>query len=343
MAKPLSVGVKAALIGGCAVIIAAIISILVRNQSVAVHVNQSPKASVKNNSENTTFNNQGNAMYQAGTNNQIFNLSNTASNVQSMLFAPNGVPISASTIGNVNVYLGGNGENTQTEAEIAQLRHDLDNESKVTTQDILALTKLVSELDNRTKDIHRISDGRTSIGGVIAVGSIDNSEYTNGLAAFNRGEYYLALNCFKKTIEMFESAPTNWLKGFEIVHYNPVNESQVYELAAISALRLQSNDVLNTYAENAVNFNATPETENILVRLQMYLGALALQNRDYSNSFVILNAAITNYEYYSITTNLIDEKTSLELYRVFGTAASILGKTNEESKAAQKISAMSNK
>jgi len=349
-------GVQAAIVAGVFLIAATVLTILHTSKSEGTisniqkivgatnsqvtQVNQPSNATVNNNSGNVTFNNRGAATYQNITNNETLNASNITSNFQNAQFAPNGVPIFTpnANIGSLNVYVGGANENTQIETRLSQLETKYKDESTVEGQDILTLTKLVRELDRRTEDIQRLPDGRTSIGGVIAVGiaRYTLNEYSNALVEYSHGDFLSAFKFSTNAINDIESTQTNW--QWEVVYSPAPWKSQVYELAAVSALRIGENDSLSKYAKDAVTLNPTAQTESTFISALLFNASLEFQKKDYSNSFALFNNATTNYEFYSSNnTNLMSKQIVISLYQGLGASAWFLGKTNEAQEAFKKM------
>jgi hypothetical protein len=283
----------------------------------------------------TVFNVASNAMASPASSNQLFHVSALGTNLPAFN-APNAM------IGTVNVI--NSPSDTHIKEELTKIREDISKTNEVTTHQLLLVTKLVSELDERTKDIQRLPDGRTSIGGIIAVGSsfYFTQEAIEATAALQKMDFASAFPHFNNAIKAIEAAPESLHAfGGEMVSIKPESKSAVYLGATSCALVLQSNNLVVDYAYKAFNSSPTSRTRNVLVTALTFSGQLEYFNKNYSDSFRLLSEGVTNYEATTVCVTNLPADFNKSLYSVFGAAALALGKTNEVLKAQEKLEELS--
>jgi hypothetical protein len=311
-------------------------------------INQSTGVTSVNNSGNVTFHNLGNAINQLGTNNQIFNSSMTACNITSTLISPNGVPISVANgmVQNLTVYYGSGpistySLNTQVEARLNQLEDKYKYATNAESQDILALTKLVKELNENTGDIHRLPDGRTQLGYVV-VGTpyILDKYYVAMLANLSptNANYVCALSNALISINIIETSNTAYDSRPDNVYVNPAAKGQIYMCAATLESLRGSNDVAYVYAQKAVGFDPIPINRVVLTSTMIPLLGKHYSNDDVTNSWEFSNKAITNYqavESLNANYNLIQKEQVAILYAFGGAISFRNGRIEEAQKYLQ--------
>jgi tetratricopeptide (TPR) repeat protein len=284
--------------------------------SPVTQINQSSNVTVKNNSDNITI---------AGTNNQFSN-QKFFGNFQGQMNFP-------ANIGNliINNPIYTNPPDTELRAFVTQINETAtfaSNGVLLSRSQLAYLTELLTKLNERTEDVQKLPDGRTSFGGIIGGASrVYGADRNNAIYSLASGNMHLALEQSQKSIEDFESCPSNFVN--EMVNILPSSKAISYKVAMFSAGLLHSNELANDYALKLVGIDPNPTNKMYLVNT---LGALAMQRHNennYSNAFVLFQCAITNYE--SIPTNFPDrltEEQAIELYGFAAQTAFMIGKTN---------------
>lgn len=284
----------------------------------------------------TIFNVQSNASVSLASSNQLFNVSSFLSNAPATFNAANAM------IGTLNVI--NSPADTNIQKELKEIKEDISNKNEVTTHQLLAITKLVSELDKRTEDIHRLPDGRTSIGDIIAVGSASYfiREATQATEALQKKDFISAFPHYNNAIKSIEAAPESLHAfGGEMVSIKPESRTAVYLGASSCALVLQSNNLVVDYAYKAFNYSPNSGTRNVLVAALALLGTQEYFEKNYSESFKLFSSGITNYEATTESVTNLPIEVGKSLYNFFGAAALALGKTNEVLKAQEKLAELS--
>jgi hypothetical protein len=337
--KPMSVGVKAAWIGAGALIVSGIITASVvffhkESPTVTQSATNSPRAIQAANGHNspiTTVSQSSNVVLKNNSPNTTQTFSSNTLTGQLNLPVNN----SGNLTVNINNPIYTNPPDTELKKWITNLDFRIDQQGtniELTRSDILNLTALLRKLDERTADVQRLPDGRTSFGGIVGGSStVYGKDRNDGIASFYRGDYRLALEQSQKGIKDFESSPSNYWD--EIVTIVPSSKATSYFYAGLSAARLGSNDLAYEYACKAVSFNSTPDHRILLVSALANLAGQKFNQNQFSNAFDYGWAAVTNYE--SVADSLTNgfSMTSNDVLLMFSeTAASAhrLGKTNEE-------------
>jgi hypothetical protein len=199
-----------------------------------------------------------------------------------------------------------NGFSNVPDVNLTRLRERVSNiETKVETEstninltqgDILALTSLLKKIDERTADIQRLPDGRTSLGGVIAMGSpqYEMADATAAQFDYNSGDFHGAYNLSLKAISKIENTQSNWV--WEVTYPTAQEKSSVYYLAGLSAERIESNDFAYKFAEKAFDLFPNDDHKMLLVSsLGNRANGEALHG-DFTNALALYNSAITNFE-----------------------------------------------
>ena len=117
------------------------------------------------------------------------------------------------------------------------------NDIQLTRKDVLTLLSALKDLNERTKDIERLPDGRTKIGAVIVASIPSQADLTNALQMFAVGNYSEALRLATKAVETVELSETKG--GFELRSLTEEGKGEIYALAAQSAQRAGSNFLAN--------------------------------------------------------------------------------------------------
>jgi len=295
------------------------------SNSPVTQINQSSNVSLKNNSDNTIFSNQGNAVYQKGTNNQILSPIFSGG-----IHGQMNLPVNNGT---VNIYnpIYTNPPDTELRMYITQLWETVkfaSNGVLLTRIQLEHLTELLTKIDRRTEDVHKLPDGRTSFGGIVGgASSVYGSDRNSGIESYDRGDYQLALEQSQKGIEDFESSPSNFVD--EMVTILPASKALSYFNAGVSASMLSSNELAYEYALKAVAIEPTPLHQALIVST---LGNLAIESysrADYSNTFYFGWPSITNYESIKYFTNGYSFRNVKSVYNVTFVAANAIGRTNE--------------
>lgn len=305
------------------------------SNSATIQVNQSSNTSIRNNSDNIAISNLGNAI-QSGISNQI-SMQNLSGSFSGQTFGA--ATIGTLTINNAPIYTNMlDPEIKNWVSNIASKVELTSGEVSLTKKDILALTELLTKLDERTSDIHRLPDGRTSLGGQIAIGGASylEKEFLSAATAFMNKNYYLCFTHSQKAISILESEPTGWVGGFEIISLPLKSKSAIYRLGSGAAFMVGSNDLMTIYAQQAVDLDSIPENTALLLHSLVYNSSLTATKRDFSNSFVFGHRAVTNYEHYIVSDpNLLPKETVISMYQLYEATALVLGKTEESRKAEQ--------
>jgi tetratricopeptide (TPR) repeat protein len=177
---------------------------------------------------------------------------------------------------------------------VSEVENKIETETtnlQLTRSDLLALTTLLKKIDERTEDIHRLPDGRTSLGGVIAIGENRlGDEFQTAIGDFNRGNFQAAFDQCRKIIESLEAAPSAWV--YEIVYIKPEWKGLVYNFAALSAQRLASNNIANEFAQKAVGIDATPQNRLNLTTTLHNLAREYFLRSDFEKAFELEHALL---------------------------------------------------
>lgn len=356
-------GVQAAFVAGIFLLIATILTVSHYTQegeggtsntvkvfgatnSPVTQVNQPSNSTVNNNSGNIAINDNGdsngqNGIIQIGTNNLV-SMQKFSGNFPGQMNIP--ANIGNLTINNNPIYT--NPPDTELKAWVTQIQARVDSASTditLTKKDIITLTALLTKLDERTEDVQKLRDGRTSFGGIVAGASRTyGADRNNAIFSYVRGNFHLALEQSRKAIDDFESCPSNFVN--EMVTILPSSKAVSYRFASLSAQQLGSNELANEYALKAVSSDANFENKGLLVTTLADLAIENFRGNDLSNAFVFFQEAITNYQGIDTSvSNIMSDQDLIRMYSLAAISASQIGKTNDAFQYVDKIKEFSSK
>jgi len=324
-------GVQAAIAAGIFLITATILTILFAKEKKATvngqkiigasnspitQVNQASNATVNNNSGNITLNNQG-----------------VLNNPQAPLYAP----------GSTFNYYSTPISNTVTrdafetfEGVVSNAVSNTTERVELTAQQVQLLAQALRDLDQRTSDIEKLPDGRTKFGSFVAgKPKIAIEAFEAGLQNYTNRNSQAALENFQKAIALFETPMPSDVAINASGDFTPEGKAAAYWYAGVSAQRLGSNDLANTFAEKAVKQESNWRTKELYTTTLATLAENKLIKNDSADAFDLYKTSITNFESIDWLTNKIPSYAS-KLYREAGFVASVLGKTNEATQWNQK-------
>jgi len=192
----------------------------------------------------------------------------------------------------------------------------------------------LKNLDERTEDIQKLPDGRTSFGGIVGgVSSIYGKDRNDAFDSFNRGDFRLAFEQSQKSIKDFESCPSNYLN--EMIGIDPASKALSYAIAAVSAVHLGTNytELAYTYALNAIRLQSTSDYRAIFAITAANLSFQHYNQGHFSNAFFYGWLAVSNYEEVKKTlshTKPIPKSEEQKMLTCTLAAAQEIGKTNEQ-------------
>ena len=314
------------------------------NQSPSAAVSKVTKSTIMQNVSMTVTNAIGSALIQGSGNSASVDNSKkffetNSGQIQGQINAPDHISV-VQNFYNENYSNAPDPELTKLRDRVAQVESKIETESTnihLTQSDLLAFTALLKKIDERTADIERLPDGRTSLGGVVAIGSLQyaGADYISAVQSYNRGDYRLAFDQARKTVDDIESSQRNW--QYEIVSVKPEWKAQVYYLAASCAQRIASNNIANEFALKSIQSDASPENKMLLVTTLANLGNQKFNEGNLTNSFEYLYSAVTNFESVATeATNNISREQIVALYGSAARSAFSIGNTNEGVQLANK-------
>jgi hypothetical protein len=185
-------------------------------------------------------------------------------------------------------------------------------------------------LDKKTSDIENLPDGTTRFGDIIAGNPyVIAQAITNSLLSLTTNNFNAALEYAKTGISALESSSrTNVIQQEMVI--TPYGKGLLYDLAAESAELLGSNLIANGFAEKSVASDPNATNRKTLTISFWNLAEDNYNKGNFSNAFVQIKEAITNFEIIELSnSNLISKNDAFNLYQFAGNIAE-LAETNHD-------------
>ena len=171
---------------------------------------------------------------------------------------------------------------------------DTDTSIELTRQEVLLLSRAFQDFDQRTSGLQKLPDGRTLFGHLISGNpTIVIEEHTAAQISLAAGDYKAALKHSQGAIKAYEETQ-QVSAGMRTGDLTPENVGKLYRLAAITAQKLQKNELANEYAAKAAEVQPSPEHQALLATTLFNISKV-------TEAIVVINKAVeaepSNEEY----------------------------------------------
>lgn len=261
-------------------------------KSAITRISGASSAAINNNFDNAIFASNAIAINQTGASNMVA--------VEHFAGAFAGVNLPGNTIGTLIINNNRDSEDPALKKWETQMETQLSSDSNeivLTKKEVQTLIELLRRLDERTKDIHSLADGRTQFGPIVTGNpSIFGKYFMDASDSMRAFDFKRALTNAQMAIDIIESTKIDMENRDGNVVIPDSAKASMYAIAAFSEAVLYNNPLAHQYAEKALTLN-----QNALNRMALVIASASwssdfFRDKNYARSLALDSEAISNYE-----------------------------------------------